>query len=412
MNQSKKKRKNNGRKMLWLMKKEVKTIFRSRWLLLGFMLSPLFAWTFQGFFLNFLFAQAVEPEHVYITIENVNGTNPEGQDLYDAIVARYEFEKTQPTNSRFLLFSNLTTVSAEEGLAMWENRTAPVWVYIPQNFTSILNQSSFTFLIMYVNTGSFRASSAAERITIFAQQEVRVTDLYIDRRTPPATEASYGHQLAIFLVMITSVLAPSPYVSKSFAGERERHTLEALLVVPMSRLRILGAKLVAGILLTLFYSIFTVVGISAYNGLVILRAAGSVNTASQISFYSVSTSSIPLIVFCQFLVLLCAIGIGIVISTIARDQATSESVNNLLLLVPTMVIGILGFTGSISQFGGLFGAFVYAIPFSHAIMFLNGVLSPNPNLAALSINVIYMVVFTIVTLIIGAKLFEREAIIA
>lgn len=410
MSQSKR-RNMNGQKMIWLMKKEVKSIFRSRWLLLGFMLSPLFAWTFQGFFLNFLFAQAVEPEHVYITIEN-DDNNTEGQYLYDAIVTGYENEKMQPEKDRFLLLSNLTTVSTEEGLALWQNRTAPVWVYIPQNFTSILEERGYTFLILYVNTGSFRASSAAERISFFAQLEVRVTDLFIDRRTPPSAEASYGHQLAIFLVMVTSVLAPSPYVSKSFAGERERHTLEALLVVPMSRLRILGAKLVAGVFLTLFYSLFTIVGISAYNGLVIMRAAGSLNTASQIGFYSVSTSSIPLIVFCQFLVLLCAIGIGIVISTLAKDQATSESVNNLVLLVPTMIIGILGFTGSISQFGGVFGAFVWMIPFSHAIMFLNGVLSPNPNFAALSINVIYMVAFTVVTLIIGAKLFEREAIIA
>ncbi len=411
MNESRR-RKKNGEKTVWLLKKELKSIFRSRWLLFGFMLSPLFAWTFQGFFLNFLFAQAIEPEHVYITIEDPYANNTAGQNLYDSIVAQYQYERLLPENQRFLKFSNLTTVSAQDGLASWNNRTAPVWVYIPANFTSFLQQYNVTTLIIYVNTGSFKASAAAERVAIFSQWQVRVTDLNIDRRTPPAAEASYGHQLAIFLVMITSVLAPSPYVSKSFAGEREQHTLEALLVVPLSRLRILGAKLVAGILLSAFYSIFTVVGIVAFNYLVIVRALGSLDSAAQIAYYSVSTTSIPLIVFCQFLVLLCAIGIGIVISTMAKDQATSESVNNLVLLVPTMVIGILGFTGSISQFGGLFGAFVWFIPFSHAIMFLNGVLSPYPNIAALSINVIYMVAFTIVTLIIGAKMFEREAIIA
>jgi hypothetical protein len=96
----------------------------------------------------------------------------------------------------------------------------------------------------------------------------------------------------------------------------------------------------------------------------------------------------------------------------AKDQASSESINNLVLLVPTMVIGVLGFAGSISQVSGLFGFFVWLIPFSHAIMFLNGVLSPAPDVFLLIINVVYMIGFTLVFLIIGAKAFEREAIIA
>jgi hypothetical protein len=45
-------------------------------------------------------------------------------------------------------------------------------------------------------------------------------------------------------------------------------------------------------------------------------------------------------------------------------------------------------------------------------MFLNGVLSPAPDVLLLTINVVYMLAFTIVFLIIGARAFEREAIIA
>ncbi|MBY8996397.1 MAG: ABC transporter permease [Candidatus Thorarchaeota archaeon] len=272
--------------------------------------------------------------------------------------------------------------------------------------------SNVTTMIIYVNSGSFRASAAFERIKVYAQFWMRTTDLWVQQISPPAAEASYGHQLAIFLVMITSVMAPSPYISKSFAGERENHTLEALLVVPMSRLRILAAKLAAGLMLTMIYSTFTVVGILSYNFLVNFRGSGSMNSASQIGYFSVEVSTIPLIFFCQFLILLCAIGIGVVISTMAKDQATSESINNLVLLVPTMVIGILGFAGSISQLSGVFGFIVMLIPFTHAIMFLNGVLSPAPDPISLIINIVYMLGFTIVFLILGAKAFEREAIIA
>ncbi|MFW9927424.1 MAG: ABC transporter permease, partial [Candidatus Thorarchaeota archaeon] len=360
---SKKKFPNESKKTVWLLKKEIKSVLRSRWLLLGFIISPLFAWLFQGVFLNFLFATAVEPEQVYITNEDgLDGNSTWGDYLYNNILGRFENETGIPDELKWLNYQNLTTVTSSEGLALWDNRTAPVWILIPANFTEVFETYNVTTLTIYVNSGSFRASAAYERTKSFAQWLMRATDLWVQQISPPATEASYGHQLAIFLVMITSVMAPSPYISKSFAGEREQHTLEALLVVPISRLKILGAKLVAGLLLTMIYSTFTVVGILAYNALVLVRGSGSMNSASQIGFYSVQISSIPLIFFCQFLILLCAIGIGVVISTMAKDQATSESINNLVLLVPTMVIGILGFAGSISQVSGLFGLFVYLIP--------------------------------------------------
>ena len=114
--------------------------------------------------------------------------------------------------------------------------------------------------------------------------------------------------------------------------------------------------------------------------------------------------------FCQFLVLLCAIGIGVVISCLAKDRATAESVNSTVMLIPTFVI--LGFTGSILQYGGVLGWIILAIPFSHAILFLNSVLAGTGTLIGLTSNVAYMIGFTLVFLFIGAKLFEREAIIA
>ena len=404
---SKKKAPGNGTKTKWLLKKEVKSVLRSRWLILGFIISPLFAWLFQGFFLNFLFATSVQPETVYITVDD---EGPWGQYLYNKFYSLYQNESSKPADQQLLKFSDFINVSRETGQALWDNRTAPVWIYIPANFTELFDQYNVTTMTVYVNSGSFRASAAYERIRVYAQYWMRATDLYVQQITPPVAEASYGHQLAIFLVMITSVMAPSPYISKSFAGEREQHTLEALLVVPMSRLRILGAKLVAGLVLTMFYSTFTVVGILVYNLLVSVRGAGSIG--SQVAYYSVHPGSIPLIFFCQLLILLCAISIGLVISTMARDQATSESINNLVLLVPTMVIGILGFAGSLSQLSGVFGFFVMLIPFSHAIMFLNGVLSPAPDPISLAFNILYMLGFTIVFLILGARAFEREAIIA
>ena len=394
-------------KTLWMIRKEVREVFRSRWLILGFIISPMFAWVFQGAFLSFIVAQtSEESERVFITVEDDGAW---GTGLYQAIAGN----KSSPS----LLIDPLVNVTLEQAQDMINRKTLSVWVWIPENFTQDLLTSNQTTMVIWVNTGNIRATAAASRIDGFAKSYINeiiiVRNLSVNWYTI-APEVNYGHQLAIFLVMLISVTAPAPYISKSFAGEREAKTLEALLVVPMSRIKILGSKLVAGILLTTIYSLFTAVGILTYNMSIILRVAGLPPDIQQlnIDLYTVNVDTIPLIMFCQFLVLLCAIGIGVVISCLAKDRATAESVNSMGMLIPTFVIGILGFTGSILQYGGLIGIFILVIPFSHAILFLNAVLAGTGTLIGLSINIAYMMGFTIVFLIIGAKLFEREAIIS
>ena len=388
-----------------MIRKEVREVVRSPWLILGFIISPMFAWLFQGAFLSFIVYQtSEEPGKVYITVED---TGYWGNHLYDEIAQ----------NKTSLLIDPLVNISLSDAQKMVNEKTISVWVYIPANFSAELNATTTSTMQIIVNTANFKASAAATRLNTFSAKvidaEITIRKVQIDVYTI-APQVNYGYQLAIFLVMLTSVVAPAPYISKSFAGERETKTLEALLVVPMSRLKILGSKLVAGIVLTTIYSIFTAVGILAYNLSIILRVQDMPQALQQenINYFTVNAYTIPLIMFCQFLVLLCAIGIGVVISCLAKDRATAESVNSMIMLIPTFVIGILGFTGSLLQYGGVMGLVILAIPFSHAILFLNGVLTGTGTVIGLSFNILYMIGFTLVFLFIGAKLFEREAIIA
>lgn len=364
----------------------------------------MFAWLFQGAFISFIVYQtSEEPAKVYITVED---TGHWGNELYQQIVEN----KTQ------LLINPLVNISLNDAQKMIDAKTISVWVYVPANFSVEINATTTSTMQIIVNTANFKASAAATRLNAFAAKvinaETIIRRVQINVYTI-APQVNYGYQLAIFLVMLTSVVAPAPYISKSFAGERETKTLEALLVVPMSRIKILGSKLVAGIVLTTIYSIFTAVGILAYNLSIILRVQNMPLALQQenIGYFTVNAYTIPLIMFCQFLVLLCAIGIGVVISCLAKDRATADSVNSMVMLIPTFVIGILGFTGSLLQYGGVMGFIILAIPFSHAILFLNAVLTGTGTFIGLSINILYMIGFTLVFLFIGAKLFEREAII-
>jgi len=125
-------------KTVWILRKEIKTVLRSRWLLLGFIISPLFAWMFQGMFLGFIVEQAVEPETVYITLDDGGEW---GQILYDAIETQVALENANQTD-RFLLIEQLVPVERSVGQSLWDNRTASVWLWIPSNFTEVLEATN------------------------------------------------------------------------------------------------------------------------------------------------------------------------------------------------------------------------------------------------------------------------------
>ena len=110
-------------KTVWMIRKEVREVFSSKWLILGFIISPMFAWLFQGAFLSFIVYQtSEEPEMVYITLEDDGYW---GRHLYESIVG----------NTSKLLINPLVNISVEEAQQKILDKTISVWVYIPANFS-------------------------------------------------------------------------------------------------------------------------------------------------------------------------------------------------------------------------------------------------------------------------------------
>ncbi|MFW9968373.1 MAG: hypothetical protein ACFFEA_14555, partial [Candidatus Thorarchaeota archaeon] len=143
-------------KMLWLIRKELKSLFRSRWLIFGLIISPVFAWTFEGVFLSFVVAQTTsEPESVYITLEDEGIW---GNILYSQI----------ESNMTPLLIEQLINITREDGNNMVNDRTLSVWVIIPEGFTQELETNNVSTMVIWVNTGNFRATAAANRVDVFA----------------------------------------------------------------------------------------------------------------------------------------------------------------------------------------------------------------------------------------------------
>ena len=384
--------------IFWLLKKELRSASRARWLMLGFVFGPLLMWGFQAFVQGFV-ARSVAAGGltVYITNEDQGDS---GSGLQQLIV----------NSSAELNLGAVVEIKSSQGLSMVEEGNLTVWVVIPPDFTSNLTTEQETTLIVYVDSGSMLASGTAHRIEMFAKSVIDVyqQELHIDEKAI-REEVTIGLMLVTFLIPFVTVLAPGPFVAESFAGERERKTLEALIALPMSRLAILFGKFLSALVLVAIYGVSTIFGMVLYNEMI--RVLVGESAAVMVTEYTISLSVMPMIAVSVALLSLCAIAIGIVISCVAKDQKTAASYIQMVLMVPTMLVGVLALTGSLQTLSGVLGIVVKIIPFSHAILFMNGVLVYEAPLIDLIINIAYLLGATIVFLAIGAKLFQRETLI-
>jgi ABC-type multidrug transport system permease subunit len=79
---------------------------------------------------------------------------------------------------------------------------------------------------------------------------------------------SFGIGLMAFFGAMLAAQAPGPFINSSFAGEREKRTMEALLVLPISRFHILLGKLMAGTVLLALFAVMNFMGVAVFSVLV------------------------------------------------------------------------------------------------------------------------------------------------
>ncbi|MEM2143592.1 MAG: hypothetical protein QXQ81_10085, partial [Candidatus Thorarchaeota archaeon] len=173
-------------KSVWLLKKEIKSVFRSRWLLMGFVLAPVFAWLFEGAFMSLMVAQTTEEyEKVYITVED------------EGIWGRRLLEEME-ANKSLLRIDPLVEIDRAQGEELVMNRSVSVWILVPANFSEVLNSTGKGLLSCWVDLASFRATATAQRVDQFVKRVIN--EVIVIREVEVswyavAPDTGYGHQL-------------------------------------------------------------------------------------------------------------------------------------------------------------------------------------------------------------------------
>ncbi len=199
-------------------------------------------------------------------------------------------------------------------------------------------------------------------------------------------------ELGLFFVVNPAIV----YITDAILGEKERRTIESLLMTPISRRDLLAGKLIASSLIGFVAAMADTVGLLIY--FLLLAKAGLKFTPGLIALHA-TTSAI--------LVLMTA-------STVTPIVARSQSVRSgqSVAIIFTSVAAVIYFSALLVDLSKLplaIKAVLYIIPFTHAALAIHYYILGLKLRTVL--HEIIMLLFTATALFISSKVFSSEKLI-
>lgn len=413
----------NSRQLKSLVKQELRRGMRSQYVIFSFIIFPLFMWGIQAG------VQSVATSSLSADGQVIYVANMDNDQLGNQLVDQL-FSATGTTGSAIEGATIDNSINYTSGLSaadlrnkMRDEGLSPM-VIIPENFTelhiafNISSSPEFPIVVLAsLPNDQFLTLSVQSAINEIIGQDP-FTQVTVEKATVivPETISFEGEEdagdplsgigFAAFLTILLAVMAPAAFVSASFAGERENHTLEALLALPMGRMQIMWGKVVAGLIMTGVFAIMNLVGLSLYN--VIVGEEGAINA---------DLTQMIAITFVLMITSFVALGFGKVIASFSKDQKTASTVYQLIMLVPTMLVGFTTLFNGVPETLDI----LYLVPWVHSMAVLMKGLYPltfaNSTLfGSIGLDLLfhlgYLLLFVIITMYAGSRLFEREKILS
>jgi ABC-2 type transport system permease protein len=189
--------------------------------------------------------------------------------------------------------------------------------------------------------------------------------------------------LIAYIGMISSVIS----TSLSVVREKERGTMEQIRMAPLSTGAYIIGKTLPYFAISLVSSIFIVLASMALFGLPM-------------------NGSWPLLVLALSLYLAGALGLGLMISTIAESQQVAFQIAVLASFLPTMMLS--GFVFPIASMPAPIQAITYVVPARYFIVALRAIVLKGADLAAFWAELAALTVYAGVMLTVASKRLSRQ----
>ncbi|MCD6183052.1 MAG: ABC transporter permease [Thermovirga sp.] len=408
---------------LALLKKELKDMLRDKGLIFGILIVPLVIYPALGSLMQVGFEQA--QEETKVVIANFD-EGPYGPLLVNAL-------KTAPN----VTVREIRASTLESAMNEAEAREYNMIVIIPANFSASIESNKKAVVEIY---GIFRGMSMGMRESVSEgriQAVVGVLNEYLAQLkikdliegdpkavlhpvepksysvikgrvvdVPPSLVASVltGQSLSIPLVIFIMIILVAQMAAGTMAAEKENKTLETLLTLPVSRMAIVGGKMVGTGVIGLIAAVAYMIGMRFYLGSMIGDETSL--TLADIGL-SVTPQGAILFGLIMFLALLFALSFAMLLAIFAEDTKSANTVVSagiMPLAFPTLVLMF----ADINSLPTAIRYILLAIPFSHPVIASRAMLTADYS--QMYFSALYLGILSLVMLYITAKFFTTEKI--
>ncbi len=415
-------------KILPLVRKEVKDLFKERVVLLGMIVGPLIMFAVLGGIMNVSFKAAVKEA---------------GKPLKLAVMVLDTSEPAARLAS-YLEGAASHTVVVEPGdpvetlQRLYREEGVEVLVVVPEGFGANLTRGVPGVIeeYMYMSRLSFFGLPSLGRVSAYidgfnkavlleAVKQVypnatiefvaspvveRGTVILFGKPVEGGPEEVMGRLFAqIFILpvmLLTAVMAALQVASVSMALEKEAKTLEMLLTLPVSRTEILLGKL-AGV------SLIAALGALSYTGgfllYMVLYASSMPGAESMPLTFAVSPVDAVLYFLALLLGLLISIGIGILASVFVSDVKSAQVFSSYISLPLILPLFVFMFGVSLETLPSAVQVLLLLDPYVHLLNAFLGVASGDAVKAAM--GYLGMLVYLAALLFAASRLFNSERIL-
>jgi ABC-2 type transport system permease protein len=188
-----------------------------------------------------------------------------------------------------------------------------------------------------------------------------------------------------FILMIVSVIM----TSLSIVREKEKNTIEQIIVSPIKPYELILGKILTNIVLALLISLFIFIGAYFLFG---LEIKGDI-----------------LLLFISILIFLsCSLGMGIMISTVAETQQVAFMISVIITMLPSFILS--GFVFPIRNMPVVIQLVTYVIPARYFLVILRSIVIKGTGIASFWQEILSLAVLSAILLAMSIKRLSKKNI--
>jgi len=301
-------------------------------------------------------------------------------------------------------------------------------VIIPDNFDEIVVEQKEANIKLIIKSTSDRSSTAVSRIkgVVREYNEKVLEKRFVDQGVDPkvlskvyvfsedvVTEKELGgfglgFLLPLFIVM-WSILGGQYTAIDASAGEKERKTLEALLLTPVKRFHIVFGKFLAVAtvaLISIVVALSSLYGTLQYVGSSMKTMQTGSTPLTGITNFSLEIPAVLLMLFVSILLALMFSAVILSIAIFAKNYKEAQSYigpSYIVVILPVVLINIIPNLKPALWF--------FAFPAVNAVLLFKEILIGQYILSHILVTVFSLIAFGLIAIYLASKIYSKEKVL-